>query len=384
MTTYTKSDYHENDWKCAGKTIINQLSKNPGGFISRISIARYLIFLAVIASVVPAYFLLRSCSQKLRTNPSIFKYRDKAERDSLQISKVRFQTQWLHQSQFAGFYIANEKGFYRDYGLEVEISMGGPENPSANALSEEKADFVTMFLTTALREIDAGNQIINVGQISQKSSLLLVALKSSGIENLKDLNGKRVGLWKNDFKEPSLILLNKNKINAEIVPISWTTNVLSEKVVDVMNMMDYNEYDIFINSGHAPDELTVFAAADYGVNIPEDGIYCRKDFYLQNPQLCQNFAEATMDGWIYAMNHEEEALAIVLRYLREAHLPANIPHQRWMLKKFKEAAMNKPEQFGTLSEQDYINSVKMMKENGVIKTSLPYQDFTGTKDAGQH
>lgn len=290
---------------------------------------------------------------------------------------VTFQTQWLHQAQFAGFYVAHKKGFYNDYGIDVRIEMGGPDNPSSKTLQSNKADFVSMFLTSALREVDNGFQIVNVAQISQKSSLLLVAKKSSGISKVQDINGKRVGLWVNDFREPSITFLNKNHIKAEIVPISWTVNVLTNDVVDIMNMMVYNEYDVLINTGINPDELTIFPMSDYDVNIPEDGIYCTKDYYLNNKELCNDFAEATMDGWIYALNHEEETLSIVLSYLRIAHLPANIPHQRWMLKKIREAVLAKPEQFGKLTEKDYNSSVNMLIGNQVIKNYVNYKDFVG-------
>ena len=290
---------------------------------------------------------------------------------------VTLQTQWLHQAQFAGFYVAHKKGFYNNYGIDVRIQMGGPDNPSSVALQNNKANFVTMFLTSALREIDKESKIVNIAQLSQKSSMLLVAKKSKGITQIKDLNGKRIGLWVNDFREPSITFLNKNNIKATIVPISWTVNVLNQDVVDVMNMMIYNEFDILINTGINQNELTIFPLADLGVNIPEDGIYCLKDYYNQNQELCHDFAEASMEGWNYALNHEEETLSIVLEYLREAHLPANIPHQRWMLKKVKEAVLAKPEQYGKLTEKDYNSAINMLIENGVISKSVPYKDFIG-------
>jgi NitT/TauT family transport system substrate-binding protein len=270
-----------------------------------------------------------------------------------------------------------DKGYYRDYGLEVEIIMGGPNLASPDELYAGNAEFATMFLASALREIDKNRDIVNVAQLSQKSSLLLVALKSSGITTIKDINNKRVGLWAKDFYHPSIIFLNKNKITAQIVPMSWTVNILSEKVVDVINMMEYNEYDIFISSGFKPEDLTVFPLSQYGVNIPEDGIYCRKDYYLEHESLCHDFAEASMDGWFFALNHEEETLEMVLKNLKKAHLPANIPHQKWMLQKIRENMLYKPEQFGKLTEHDYNNAIKMMKQNNIITRSLPYEQFIG-------
>jgi NitT/TauT family transport system substrate-binding protein len=144
-----------------------------------------------------------------------------------------------------------------------------------------------------------------------------------------------------------------------------------------MNMMIYNEYDIFLNTGYTPEELTVFPLGDYGVNIPEDGIYCLKEYYQNNQQICHDFAEATLQGWIYALNHEEETLSIVLDYLKKNHLPTNIPHQRWMLQKIREAILYQPENFGKLSEQDYKSYIEMMKLNNIIQYSVPFSEFIG-------
>lgn len=303
--------------------------------------------------------------------------------DSTSLRKVTLQLQWLHQAQFAGFYVAKEKGIYAEYGLDVIIEMGGPQISSPHVISNKKAEFGTMFLTSALREVDAGNKIVNIAQLSQKTSMLLVARKSSGIEKIGDINGKRIGLWASDFKEPSIIFLNKNNIKAEIVPISWTTNVLSQGVVDIMNMMVYNEYNVYINSGNNPEELSVFALYEHGVNIPEDGVYCHRDYYAENQSLCHDFAEATMDGWFYALNHEEETLSYVLKNLKEAHLPANIPHQKWMFQKIREAILFKPEQFGKLTKHDYDSSVQMMEENGMLRKHSEYMDFIGYADIGK-
>lgn len=307
--------------------------------------------------------------------------KDATPLDSLQFRNINFKTPWLHQAQFAGFYVAHEKGFYKDYGLNVIIDMGGPDDPSSEALSNKKSDIVAMFLSSAIREIDQGNSIVNIAQLSQKSSFLLVAKKQSGIREIQDINNRKVGIWANDFKEPTMILLNKHKIKAEIVPISWTTNVLAYDVVEIMNMMIYNEYNVFVNTGYDPDELTVFPLADYGVNIPEDGIYCRKEYYERNKELCHDFAEASLQGWIYALNHEEETLSIVLKYLKRNHLPANIPHQRWMLQKIREAVLYNTDNFGRLSERDYNSSIEMMKQNNIIYHSIPYKDFVKYADS---
>lgn len=342
-----------------------------------INLTRHVCLLLVLVITITSFI---SC-QKTADSEIQPKKKDSINpSDSIQTRTIRLKTQWLHQAQFAGFYVALERGFYSDFGIDVIIEMGGPDDPSSSALTERKADVVSMFLSKALREIDNGNQVINLAQISQKSSFLLVAKKNSGIRQINDLNNRRIGIWSNDFREPSMIFLNKYKISAHIVPVSWTTNVLAFDVVDIMNMMIYNEYDIFLNTGYEPDELTIFPLSDYGVNIPEDGIYCLKEYYEANRELCRDFAEATMQGWIYALNNEEETLSIVLSYLRENHLPANIPHQRWMLQKMHDSVLYNTDHFGKLSVTDYQKSVEMMKSNKMILNTIPYNEFVGYAD----
>lgn len=322
-----------------------------------------------------------ACNSKRDANKTNNKQLSKTPPDSIQLIDVIFTTQWLHQAQFAGFYVAYEKGFYRDYGLNVIIEMGGPDDPSSSALVDKKTEFASMFLSKALRARDQGNQLINLAQLSQKSSFLLVAKKSSGIEKIQDMNNRKFGIWTSDFTEPTMIFLNKHKIKPIFVPVSWTTNVLANDVVDIMNMMVYNEYDIFVNTGYEPEELTIFPLSDYGVNIPEDGIYCLAEYYQQNQAICHDFAEASLQGWIYALNNEEETLSIVLDYLKRYHLPSNIPHQRLMLQKIKEAVLYKPEQFGKLTEEDYNSSASMMITNKIISSYVPYVKFIGYADS---
>jgi len=288
---------------------------------------------------------------------------------------VTFQPQWLPQAQFAGFYVAHKKGFYTDYGLDVRIENGGQEMPSPQMLATGRVNIATMFLTSALREYDHGTELVNLAQLSQKSAQLLVAKKSHGINKVSDINGKRVGIWFSDFMEPPKIFLKIHKLNVTDVPIGWTVNLFMRDGIDMMNMMLYNEYDVIINSGVNPEELTVFPLADYGVNIPEDGIYCTKEYYEQNKDIAEDFAAASLDGWLYALHHEDETLAIVLEYQKRAHLPANIPHQRWMLAKMKELILAKPNQYGILTEQDFNFSTQVMYNNNFITHIPKYAEF---------
>jgi NitT/TauT family transport system substrate-binding protein len=116
------------------------------------------------------------------------------------LSKVSFIPQWFPQAQFAGYYVAQEKGFYRQHRLEVKILQGGPEKPVPELLAQGRANFGTLFLTDGTKKRARGLKLINIAQIVQRSALMLVAKKSSGISTPEDMNGKKVGLWPDDFR----------------------------------------------------------------------------------------------------------------------------------------------------------------------------------------
>ncbi len=297
--------------------------------------------------------------------------------DSSALFTVRFRPQWLHQAQFAGFYVAHAKGMYRDYGLNVIIQEGGPDHPAAQSLINGESDFVSLFLLAAMMQAEKGHHLVNVAQISQKSSFMLAAKKSSGIEEPKDLEGRKVGLWHSEFREIAHLFFRQQQVNVEIIPIDWTINLLLQGAVDAMNVMRYNEYNQLIQAGLDPSELTVFAMKDYGLNIPEDGIYCTRDFYRQYPKIARDFAEATMDGWMYAINNPEEALEIVLGVMRRSFVPANRPHQRWMLSVQRDVILARPGKMGELDREIFDVALKMLMRQGELTVPLDYKEFTG-------
>ncbi len=138
--------------------------------------------LAGPATPLPGYFLKTAAAQEPRAQ------------------QVRFIPQWQPQAQFAGYYVAYEKGFYREQGLEVEILRGGPECPPSEMLAQGRADFGTMQLSAGIVRRARGLKLVNVCQLAQHSALMLVAKKSSGIIEPEDINGKKVGVWGEDFQ----------------------------------------------------------------------------------------------------------------------------------------------------------------------------------------
>jgi NitT/TauT family transport system substrate-binding protein len=298
------------------------------------------------------------------------------------LQRITFIPQWQPQAQFAGYYVAKDLGIYSKYGLDVNILPGGPQAPAAEMLEKRKADITTMFLSSAIAEKAKGLDIVNIGQTSQMSSLIFVAKKSSGIRTPADMNGKKIGIWFSDFKEVPLAFLDEYHIKATIVPIASTVDLFLEDGIDVMAVEWYNEYHQILNAGYNPNELVTFFFYDHHLNISEDGIYCLKSTYQRNPDVCDKFVKASMEGWEYAFSHPDVAVNIVIKYMQGYHNPANLAHQNWMLNRMKDIMEAEGKRNLGLKETDFAKTGYILLKNGMIKTIPTYKSFVeGNADA---
>ncbi len=294
-----------------------------------------------------------------------------------QLKKATFIPQWVPQAQFAGYYVAQAHGMYERHGIDLEIITGGPERPSSDFLKERKADFVTLWLSTALTMRDEGIRLVNIAQTMQRSALMLVAKKSSGIREPKDMEGKKVGLWGPIFQIQPKAFFKKFNLTVKIVRQSFSVNLFLRDGVDVASAMWYNEYHTFLNAGFNPDELTPFFFHQYGLNFPEDGIYALEETFQKDPNLCMAFVHASIEGWRYAFAHTEETLDIVMNNLKKAYIPATRVHQRWMLARMKDLMLpgDTATPMGKLTSKDYMRVATGLKENSLIREIPEFEIF---------
>ncbi len=289
--------------------------------------------------------------------------------------KIRYRLKWLHQAQFAGAYMAKEKGFYRRRGLDVEILPGGVDFPPYKSLMEGSADLANFNLINALKDYNSSRPVVNLAQISQKNSTLLLGKKTSGIKTINDLRGKKIGVWRGESGLHTILFLEGLNQDIQVIPLDWSINLLLSNAIDMMSGMDYNEYNRILMSGLDADELVIFNLADYGSNVIDDGLYATKDFYTRHEQQCQDFAKATLEGWTYAFKHREETLNVVLRYQRESHIPANPEHQAWMLDHMKDRVLDKSGQLGHLNQSDFDLAHRILTERGLLTEPVEYRSF---------
>lgn len=294
-----------------------------------------------------------------------------------QLPKLVFSPQWLPQAQFAGYYVAKEKGFYKDAGIDVEIVHPTTSLQVTAMLKSGKADVISLFLTTALACKTQGLDIVNIGQISQHSSIMIVTKKSSGIEKLEQLKGKKLGVWKSGFDELPKALIAEKNIKVEWIPILSTVNLFMLDGIDAMTVMSYNEYDQIINSGLDENELNVFPLADFGYDIPEDGLYCLRSTYEKKKSELNKLLISTLKGWQYTTDNKDAALDIVLQTMQLAHVPANKAHQDWMLVKTLELIQpgHKKVKFGELLETDFMNAATIINKRDKSSSTYLFTDF---------
>jgi NitT/TauT family transport system substrate-binding protein len=289
--------------------------------------------------------------------------------------QVSFLPHWVPQAQFAGYFVARDKGIYKRHGLDVDIRQGGPGIVPSDSLAAGSVDFASLWLADGIQKRAGGAPIRLIAQVEQKSALMFVAKKSSGISRPRDIDGRKVGLWSRQFRLQPQAFFKKYDLTATEVPQSYSVNLFLRGGVDVASAMWYNEYHTILNSGYNPDELTTFFFHEHDLNFPEAGLYAREQTVEESRERCRRFVAASFEGWRYAFEHPEEALDIVLHYMERAHIPANRVHQRWMLNCMKELtglAEAEGEQ-GVLNKEGFERVARALKRNGLITVAPSYQ-----------
>jgi len=291
---------------------------------------------------------------------------------------VRFMPQWYPQAQFAGFYVAQEKGFYADEGLDVDIVHAADPTPQSvmQMLLDGKVDIINMQLIPAMIEKAGGADLTNILQISHNSALVCVSHEP--FDDFSDLNGKRVGQCSEGLAEPADIMCHEMDSKIEWHYSEQAINLFLAKAVDAVLIYSYNEYLslLFAMGEISPKNILRFSDADY--NFPEDGLYATSQYLKANGESADCFVRATMKGWRYAAAHQEEAVDIVMKYVREYQVITNRPMQKMMLKEILRLQTNpktgKPD-FSYVSKEMFDVLIQDMLTLGYIDKSFNYESF---------
>lgn len=234
---------------------------------------------------------------------------------------VKLQLKWVTQAQFAGYYVAQSKGYYKDAGLEVTIMPGGPDINPQQVLAGGGADVVIDWMPSALATREKGSPVVNIAQPFKRSGMMLTCRKDTGITKPEDFKGKKLGVWFFGNEYPFLSWMSQLGIptaggadGVTVLKQGFNVDPLLQKQADCISTMTYNEYWQVIEAGVKPDDLVVFKYEDQGVATLEDGLYVLED-KLKDPAFVETmakFVKASMKGWDDARANPADAVKIVL------------------------------------------------------------------------
>lgn len=245
-----------------------------------------------------------------------------AATSALAADKVTLQLKWVTQAQFAGYYVAKDKGFYKDAGLDVTINAGGPDVAPPQVIAGGGADVIIDWMPSALASREKGLPLVNIAQPFKRSGMMLTCRKDTGIAKPADLKGKTLGVWFFGNEYPFLSWMSKlgistgGKDNGGVTVLKQGFNVdpILQRQADCVSTMTYNEYWQVIDAGIPAKDLVVFKYEDQGVATMEDGLYVLES-KLKDPKFVDKmarFVKASMRGWAWARNNQKDAAMIVL------------------------------------------------------------------------
>ena len=234
---------------------------------------------------------------------------------------VTIQLKWVAQAQFAGYFVAKDKGFYKEANLDVTINPGGPDVAPPQVIAGGGADVVVDWMPSALASREKGVPLVNISQTFKHSGLELVCRKDTGIERPEDLKGKTVGIWYGGNEYPFLNWMSKlgyktdgSPDGVKVLKQGFNVDPILQKQADCVSAMTYNEYWQVIDGGYKPSDLVIFNYEKEGVATLEDGLWVMQP-KLKDPAFVTKmarFVKASMKGWDYAKAHEDEAVKIIL------------------------------------------------------------------------
>ena len=232
------------------------------------------------------------------------------------LESVTLQLKWTHAFQFAGYYMAVEKGFYEKAGLSVDLLEAGPGTDPVKLVLGGAAEF-GVGTSSLLLERHAGAPVVALAVIFQHSPQILVARQDQSLQSVHDLKGKRV-MFEAQSAELKAYLRQEGIDDAalQVLPHSFNTRDLIEGRVDGMSA--YSTTELFeLNQAGFPYQL--YSPRAVGIDFYGDNLFTTEQQIKEHPARVAAFRAASLQGWQYAMAHPEEAIDLILTHYSKKH-----------------------------------------------------------------
>lgn len=240
---------------------------------------------------------------------------------------IVFTPQWRAQAQFAGYYVAKDMGFYEEEGLDVDIVHPLLTQSPVECMENGKCQVATMNLFQAMETFERGLPLVNILQTSMNTSALIISRREM---NPREQNGARVGTWVNGDALLYCVCQHEH-LDYEWIHFVSAMNLFIKGGIDAMSAVSYGEYLRLKQAGMDIPEKHIFRLSEAGYNIQEDGVYMTASYYRTHKSQADKFARASRKGWEWAVEHPDETLKIVLKYVHDGKVATNWIMQKLML-----------------------------------------------------
>lgn len=288
---------------------------------------------------------------------------------------IVFTPQWTAQAQFAGYYVAETKGFYREAGVKVKIEHPSTTSPALSRLRHNRCQATTLQLCQAMEIVDGGIPMVNILQTSMNNAMVIVSARGKDPLTQK---GAKVGIWSVGFGQLAICMSIKDKLDYQWVRFAQNINLFVAGALDATLAMSYNEYYQLVQAGVEMKDKTVYRFCDHGYNVQEDGIYMTREYYESHREQARRFAAASRKGWEWAAQHPDETLDIVMQYVDREHIATNRVMQRMMLKEVLRLQVDresKKREF-RLRPDMVKQASRLMVENHMLSREITIEELT--------
>jgi NitT/TauT family transport system substrate-binding protein len=297
------------------------------------------------------------------------------------LTKVTLQLKWVTQAQFAGYYAALEKGYYKDAGLDVTLKVGGPDITPETVVLGGQAQFGLDWLPNLFATREKGGKLISIAQVFRGSGMTELTWKSSGINTIKKMAHKKVGVWCCGNQPELFAALTKNGINpakksdVTIVNQPFDMNLFLQHKIDAAAAMTYNELAQVLETKNPStgklyqlSDLNIFKmdSKTVGTGMLEDNIFTTAKWLnasAANQATATKVLKASFQGWIYCRDHVSECTDIVLKN----GTALGHGHQLWQMNEVNKLVWPTTTGIGHASAKAVNQTALIAKTYGVIK-----------------
>ncbi len=291
--------------------------------------------------------------------------------------QVTLQLKWVTQAQFAGYYAAQEQGYFEDENLEVTIKPGGPDIVPEQVVLGGQAEFGINWLDNLFATNDQGGGIVNIAQVFARSGMTEITWKDSGLDDITKLEGKKVGVWLGGNEHKLFAALTKNGLDpqkdVQVVAQPFDMNLFLNREVDAAAAMTYNELAQVLETENPDtgelytlDDLNVFKMSDLGTGALEDGIFVREDWISEeaNQDVAVRFLKASLKGWVYCRDNPDDCV----QYVLDEGPTLGEGHQRWMMNEINKLIWPNALGVGVMDPDEWANSKQIAVDYNVVKS----------------